>query len=96
MPAKKQSQVCIITVTGIDKVGIIARLANTMAKANVNIIDVNQKIMGDYFVMTMAIDIAKADIAIEKLKKKLDRIGDEMSLKITVQDVTIFKAMHRV
>jgi predicted amino acid-binding ACT domain protein len=44
----------------------------------------------------MAIDIAKADIAIEKLKKKLDRIGDEMSLKITVQDVTIFKAMHRV
>jgi ACT domain-containing protein len=96
MPAKKQSQVCIITVTGIDKVGIIARLANTMAKANINIIDVNQKIMGDYFVMTMAIDIAKADIAIEKLKKKLDRIGDEMSLKITVQDATIFKAMHRV
>lgn len=96
MPAKKQSQVCIVTVTGIDKVGIIARLANTMAKANINIVDVNQKIMGDYFVMTMAIDIAKADIAIENLKKKLDRIGDEMSLKITVQDATIFKAMHRV
>ena len=96
MPAKKQSQVCIVTVTGIDKVGIIARLANTMAKANINIIDVNQKIMGDYFVMTMAIDIAKADIDIENLKKKLDRIGDEMSLKITVQDATIFKAMHRV
>lgn len=96
MPAKKQSQICIVTVTGIDKVGIIARLANTMAKANINIIDVNQKIMGDYFVMTMAIDIAKADIDIENLKKKLDRIGDEMSLKITVQDATIFKAMHRV
>jgi ACT domain-containing protein len=96
MAKTKTSQICIVTVTGIDKVGIIARLANTMAKANVNIIDVNQKIMGDYFVMTMAIDIAKADIAIEKLKKKLDRIGDEMSLKITVQDATIFKAMHRV
>ncbi len=96
MAKTKTSQICIVTVTGIDKVGIIARLANTMAKANVNIIDVNQKIMGDYFVMTMAIDLAKADIAIENLKKKLDRIGDEMSLKITVQDATIFKAMHRV
>ncbi len=96
MARTKTSQICIVTVTGIDKVGIIARLANTMAKANINIIDVNQKIMGDYFVMTMAIDIAKADIAIENLKKKLDRIGDEMSLKITVQDATIFKAMHRV
>ena len=96
MARTKTSQICIVTVTGIDKVGIIARLANTMAKANINIIDVNQKIMGDYFVMTMAIDIAKADIDIENLKKKLDRIGDEMSLKITVQDATIFKAMHRV
>ncbi len=96
MAKTKTSQICIVTVTGIDKVGIIARLANTMAKANINIIDVNQKIMGDYFVMTMAIDTAKADIDIENLKKKLDRIGDEMSLKITVQDATIFKAMHRV
>ena len=96
MPRTKTSQICIVTVTGIDKVGIIARLANAMAKANVNIIDVNQKIMGDYFVMTMAIDLAKAKIDIENLKKKLDRIGTEMSLKITVQDATIFKAMHRV
>ena len=96
MSAKKTRQICIVTVTGIDKVGIIARLANTMAKANINIIDVNQKIMGNCFVMTMAIDMAKADIDIEKLKKKLDHIGTEMSLKITVQDATIFKAMHRI
>ena len=96
MAKTKTSQICIVTVTGIDKVGIIARLANTMAKANINIVDVNQRIMGDCFVMTMAIDTAKADIDIENLKKKLDRIGDEMSLKITVQDATIFKAMHRV
>jgi len=96
MPKTKTSQICIVTVTGIDKVGIIARLAATMAKANINIIDVNQKIMADCFVMTMAIDMTKADIDIEKLKKKLDRIGLDMSLKITVQDATIFKAMHRV
>jgi ACT domain-containing protein len=94
--AKTTSQICIVTVTGIDKVGIIARLATTMAKANINIVDVNQKIMEKHFVMTMAIDMAKANIDIENLKKKLDKIGDEMSLKITVQDATIFKAMHRV
>jgi ACT domain-containing protein len=96
MPKTRAPQICIVTVTGIDKVGIIARLATTMAKANINIVDVNQKIMEDYFVMTMAVDIAKAEIDIEQLKKKLDRIGDEMSLRITVQDATIFKAMHRV
>ncbi|MHB0945732.1 MAG: ACT domain-containing protein [Sedimentisphaerales bacterium] len=94
--AKKKQQVCIITVTGKDKVGIIAKLANAMAKANINIIDVNQKIMEDYFVMTMAADIAKASITIPQIHKRIDKIAEEMKLKITFQDETIFKMMHRV
>ena len=96
MPPKKDSQICIVTVTGIDRVGIIARLATAMAKANINIVDVNQKIMERHFVMTMAVDIAAATVDIANIRKMLDRIGREMSLKITIQDETIFKAMHRV
>ena len=42
---QKTRQVCIVTVTGADKVGIIARISNVMAKANVNIVDVSQRIM---------------------------------------------------
>jgi len=96
MTKKNDSQICIVTVTGADKVGIIAKLANAMAKANINIVDVNQKIMQDYFVMTMAVDIAKATIGMDKIKKQLDRIGREMSLNIAFQNENIFKAMHRV
>lgn len=96
MAKKQPAQICIVTVTGVDKVGIIAKLANTMAKSNINIVDVNQKIMEDYFVMTMAVDISAATIDMEKLKKQLDKTAAEMSLKITVQDETIFKAMHRI
>jgi len=96
MASKKQSQICIITVTGKDRVGIIARLANAMAKASINIVDVNQKIMENCFVMTMAVDIAKATIGIPQVHKRLDKIADEMKLKITFQDETIFKMMHRV
>jgi ACT domain-containing protein len=96
MAKKKEPQICIMTVTGADKVGIIARLATAMAKANINIVDVTQKIMEDYFVMTMAVDVANATIGIDKIKKQLDRIGKEMLLNITFQDENIFKAMHRV
>ncbi len=96
MAKKQPAQICIVTVTGVDKVGIIARLANAMAKSNINIVDVNQKIMEEYFVMTMAIDTAASTIGMEKLKKQLDKIAVEMSLKITVQDETLFKAMHRI
>ncbi len=96
MAKKKESQICIVTVTGVDRVGIIARLSAAMAKANINIIDVNQKIMEDYFVMTMAADITNATIDMAKIKKRLDKIGKEMSLNITIQNENIFKAMHRV
>ncbi len=103
MAAKKMSslrrrgqQICIITITGKDRVGIIAKIANAMAKANINIIDVNQKIMENYFVMTMAVDIAKATVSIPQIHKKLDKIGEEMKLRIIFQDENIFKMMHRV
>ncbi|MHC4124815.1 MAG: ACT domain-containing protein [Planctomycetota bacterium] len=96
MAKRKKVQICIITVTGKDKVGIIAKLATCMARANVNIIDVNQKIMEDYFVMTMAVDIANATKGMDQIKKQLDKLGEQMSLKISFQDENIFKAMHRI
>jgi ACT domain-containing protein len=96
MADQKPSQICIVTVTGTDKVGIVARLATVMAKANVNIVDINQKIMEDYFVMTMAVDIGLAEGDIGQIRKRLDQVGKQMALKITIQDENIFKAMHRV
>jgi len=96
MAKRKPAKICIMTVTGVDRVGIIAKLATAMAQANINIVDVNQKIMEDYFVMTMAVDIANAVIDVDQIRKRLDKIGKEMSLNITFQDENIFKVMHRV
>jgi ACT domain-containing protein len=96
MTDQRTSQICIVTVTGADRVGIVARLATVMAKANVNIVDINQKIMEDYFVMTMAVDISRASVDMGQIRKRLDQVGKQMALKITIQDENIFKAMHRV
>jgi ACT domain-containing protein len=94
--ASEAAQICIVTVTGVDRVGIIAKLATIMAGANINIVDVNQKIMEKYFVMAMAVDISKATADMAKIRKLLDKAGREMSLNITIQDENIFKAMHRI
>jgi ACT domain-containing protein len=96
MKDDKTSQICIVTIIGQDKVGIVAKLATAMAKANINILDINQNVMEEHFVMTMAVDVTDATIDMGQIKKRLDRIGREMALKITVQDEKIFKAMHRV
>ena len=94
--ATETAQICIITVTGADRVGIVAKLATIMAGANINIVDVNQKIMENCFVMTMAVDISKATADMAKIRKLLDKAGEEMSMNITIQDENIFKAMHRI
>ncbi len=96
MASKDESKICIVTVTGADRVGIIAALANAMAKNNVNIMDVNQRIMESIFVMTMAVDLAQATVGMDKIKTQLDRVAQSMELNITIQNERIFEAIHRV
>jgi len=85
-----------ITVIGKDQKGIIARISNAVFAHNINIEDLNQKIMGGYFVMTMLADTTDSSITIKQLKKELAAIEVEMGLKIQVQHENIFEAMHRV
>lgn len=85
-----------ITVIGKDQKGIIARISSAVFKHNINIEDLNQKIMGGYFVMTMLVDMSDSPITITDLKKELAVIETEMGLKIQVQHENIFKTMHRV
>jgi ACT domain-containing protein len=89
-------QICIVTVTGQDKVGIIARLAMTLAEVNVNIVDVNQNVMESYFVMTMACDVAGAGATMTEIHARLSEVARDMDLRITFQHENIFKTMHRV
>jgi len=85
-----------ITVIGKDQKGIIARISNAVFTHNINIEDMNQKIMGGFFVMTMLADMSDSGITIGELKKELEIIEKQMDLKIQVQHENIFKAMHRV
>jgi len=85
-----------ITVIGKDQKGIIARISNAVYRHNINIEDLDQKIMGGYFVMTMLVDMSDSPISIAQLKKELAVIEKEIGLSIQVQHENIFKSMHRV
>lgn len=85
-----------ITVIGKDRKGIIARISNAVFRHNINIEDLNQKVMEGYFVMTMLVDMSDSPITIAELKRELSVIENEMGLKIQVQHENIFQTMHRV
>ena len=87
----------VVTVIGPDRIGIVADVAGLLAKHSVNILDINQKVMGgDIFAMTMLTDIKKTTVDFAGLKKLLEEKGRELGLKIHAQHEDIFRFMHRI
>ena len=86
----------IITVLGKDTVGIIATVCTYLAASNINILDINQTIVQDYFNMMMIADMSGTDKKLETIMAELDRVGEEIGVKIRVQREEIFTSMHRI
>lgn len=83
----------ILTVIGKDRVGIIASISTRLAEYSVNILDITQTILHDYFTMVMVIDLSKSKHDVLGLQKAFADISD---LEIRVQSEEIFNSMHRL
>ena len=86
----------VVTVVGKDRVGIIADVCVALASYNVNILDISQTVMQDYFTMMMVVDVSGCTVPMAQLCQEMDAKGQEMNLSIRVQREDIFEAMHRV
>jgi ACT domain-containing protein len=86
----------IVTVIGKDRVGIIARVCTLLSGQNVNILDISQTILQEYFTMTMLVDTSKCSVSFDALAELLSKLGEEMELSIRIQHEEIFEAMHRI
>ncbi|ATD55493.1 ACT domain-containing protein [Clostridium chauvoei] len=84
----------ILTVIGKDRVGIIAGVSNELLKQNINILDVTQTIMEDYFTMIMMLDLQKANGTFDDAKKALLSKGEELGVDVKIQRAEIFNSMH--
>lgn len=86
----------IITVLGKDTVGIIAKVCTYLATEKINILDINQTIVQDYFNMMMIADMKNCEKTLENVMEDLDSIGQEIGVAIRVQREEIFTSMHRI
>jgi ACT domain-containing protein len=93
----KNKKCIVITVIGKDEVGIVAKVASALAENNINIIDINQKILGDeIFAMSLLADRAGSSLSLPEITDELKASIKGMSLEVTVQDSEVFQYMHRV
>lgn len=86
----------VVTVVGKDKTGIIAKVSDFLAKRGVNILDISQTILEEYFAMIMIVDISGTNIQLSELAEDSAKLGAEIGMSIHVQHEEIFNAMHSV
>ncbi|WP_297862546.1 ACT domain-containing protein [uncultured Acidaminococcus sp.] len=86
----------VMTIVGVDRVGIIAKASTLLAENNVNILNINQNIDDGFFNMVLIGDLDNAKVSVENLKEKATVLGKELGVEIRVQSEQIFTAMHRI
>ncbi len=86
----------IITVVGKDTVGIIAKVCTYLAENQINILDISQTIVQDYFNMMMIVDINRSAKEFGVIADDLDAIGAEIGVQVKIQQEDIFNSMHRI
>ena len=87
----------VVTVVGVDRVGIIAGVSTVLANYGVNIMSINQTILDGVFNMIMMCETETNDVKdLTSIQDALSELGKTLGVEIRAQHADIFLSMHRV
>ncbi len=86
----------VVTVTGIDRRGVVAAVSSFLAEKRVNIEEITQTILGGRFAMMMVVDTSEIQEEFSLLAVEAAALGDRIEMNIRLQHADIFEAMHTV
>jgi len=75
----------VVSVIGRDQKGVVARISTYLASCNINIEDIEQRVMEGLFIMTMLVDLSDLAVTLDELALGLRKIGDEISMEVTLR-----------
>ncbi|MBK8558855.1 formyltetrahydrofolate deformylase [Candidatus Amarobacter glycogenicus] len=74
----------IVSVLGRDQKGVVARISTYLADQDINIEDIEQRVVRGQFLMDMLVDITGATVSLDELVVGLLAIGREIDMEIRV------------
>ncbi|MBE6640260.1 MAG: ACT domain-containing protein [Ruminococcaceae bacterium] len=86
----------VVSVIGKDSIGIIAAVSGECADFGVNIIEITQSVLDEYFAMIMIVDISKINRPFSEFVDAMSELGKKSNLEIRAMHEDIFDAMHRI
>jgi len=75
----------VVSVIGRDHKGVVARISTYLASSNINIEDIEQRVMEGLFIMTMLVDLSDLSITLDELVMGLRKIGEEINMETTLR-----------
>ena len=75
----------VVSVIGRDQKGVVARISTYLASCNINIEDIEQRVMEGLFIMTMRVDLTDVSLTLDELVLGLRTIGDEIGMEVKVR-----------
>lgn len=88
------SKRAVLTVVGEDQTGIIASVSAILAEKGVNVEDISQTIIQEYFNMIMIVRLEEDQF--EELVEAFKPVEEEKNIRVQLQLEDVFQAMHRI
>ena len=86
----------VLTTTGRNQKGIVARVTARVAELGGDILDISQTLVGDYFTMIVVIDAATLDVSFADFKAAMESEVQSMGLQAMMMHEDVVNTLHRV
>jgi ACT domain-containing protein len=86
----------VVTTTGKNQRGIVARIAQAIADAGGDIVDISQTLVSDYFTMIIIVDTSALSVSFAEFKTKLERTVASAGAECLVMHEDVVNALQRV
>ena len=85
----------VIAVVGRNRPGVLAELTGAIARLGVNVDDISQKMVGEYFHLVLLVTVPESG-SFDTLKTTLECMGEPKDYGVRVMHERVFRFMHRV
>lgn len=86
----------ILTSFGLNRPGVVSNITTALSEFDIDILDISQKIMQEFFTMIMMIDISSSKYTLKDVQDKMNELSTKMNVKIFIQHEDVFRYMHRI
>jgi ACT domain-containing protein len=86
----------VVTTTGKNQRGIVAKIAQAIADAGGDIVDISQTLVSDYFTMIIVVDASALTVSFAEFKSRLEKAVAALGAECLVMHEEVVEALQRV